>query len=142
VQTWTDKALVIAETEGKGDRRKYDVLQCIEIGIIATLSEITIPLKIIKKIMDDLRIGTPLTLRQALGSKRAYMIVRWYKSGNFGVSCVTNEHYGPRSGIDKTDKRTFEEFWVDTTVPSDGEFSKSIIVDLSYIRDEVISRMK
>jgi DNA-binding transcriptional MerR regulator len=143
VQTWTDKGLLIAETEGKGDRRKYDALQCIEIGIIATLSEITLPLKIIKKIMDDLRNkGNPLTLKQALGSKRAYIIIRWYKSGNLGVTCVTNRHYGPRSGIDRSDKRTFKEFWIDTTIPEDGQFVKSVIVDLGYIRDEVINKMK
>ena len=140
IQAWTTEGLLLTDTYGKGQKRQYDVLDCIEIGVIATLSEISISRKIIKKIMSELREGTPLTLKQALGSKNAYMVVRWYKSGNWGVACVTDKDYGPRSGIDK--KRDFKQWWLDATIPEDGEFVKSIIVDLGYIRDEVIAKMK
>jgi len=149
IQAWTTEKLLITDKYGRGQRRRYDVLDCIEIGIIATLTEIQIPRRIIKYIMAQLRKGTPLTLKQALGSNRAYMIIRWYRSGvryyrsgGYGVSCVNDKHYGIRSGIDRNEKRTFKEYWMDTTIPEDGEFIKSIIVDLNYIRNEVISKMK
>lgn len=143
IQAWTTEKLLITDKYGRGQRRRYDVLDCIEIGIIATLAEIQIPRRIIRNIMDELRSGTPLTLKEALGSKRAYMIMRWYRSGGYGVSCVNDKYYGPRSGVYKDDdKIDFKQYWLDTTIPEDGEFKKSIIVDLAYIRDEVISKMK
>ena len=58
VQYWTERGLVIpdiADTTGTGSKRLYSVLNCIEIGIINSLTESRFHLKFIKKIMTYLR---------------------------------------------------------------------------------------
>jgi hypothetical protein len=55
VQLWTEKGLIIpgiADTTGTGERRRYSVLNCIEIGIIKALADLRISFKIIKQVMD------------------------------------------------------------------------------------------
>ena len=140
VQAWTEKDLIKSKTTGSGDRRHYTVFHCIEIGLIKALAQDRQSVKVIKKIMNGIRKGTPLTLTEALGYDDAFLIVRFYALDNIGVTCVSREVYGPRSGFEGK-KRTFEQFWQDTTIPKDPEHSKTLIVDLSYIAKKVLRKM-
>lgn len=140
VQAWTERGLVISETTGTGDRRRYTVLNCIEIGVIASLAEDRVSFKVIDQAMREIRIGTPLTLEQALGDNRAFLIIRFYESQEVGVSCVSNERFGPRSGIEG-EKRDFKTYWVDTTVPKDKQHIKTHVIDLSYIKRKMLEQM-
>jgi len=58
VQSWTEKGLVIpdiAESTGTGSKRLYSVFNCIEIGIIKSLTNSRLSLKLINEIMETLR---------------------------------------------------------------------------------------
>jgi len=140
VQAWTERGLVFSETTGTGDRRRYTVFNCIEIGVIAALASDRLSFKAIDQIMSELRKATPLTLEEALADNRAFLIIRFYESQKVGVTCVSDERYGPRSGI-KGEKRDFKTFWVDTTVPEDPEHVKTLVVDLSYIAKNILAQM-
>ena len=144
VQAWTDAGLIIpaTPTSGTGDRRKYSVLNCIEIGIIRSLSRDRLSFPVITQVMEALRTGSPLTLEQVLSYDQAYMILRFYKSGNVGATVVSNKPgtFGPRSGV-KGEKRSFQSFWVNTTIPEDGDHVKTLIVDLKFISSEVLKEM-
>lgn len=153
VQVWTEKKLVFSsekKTTGTGVRREYTVLDCIEIGIVKSLSSVRLPIPYIKKVMDDLRKGTPLTLKQALGYKKAFLIIRFYASNGdeyYGASCVSNEKYGPRKAkLDKNgniigEERSFEQYWQDATTPMDKKFAKTLIVDLKHIERRVVNAL-
>jgi DNA-binding transcriptional MerR regulator len=140
VQAWTERGLIVSETTGTGDRRRYTVLNCIEVGVIASLAEDRVSFKIIDQVMCELRKGTPLTLEQALGDNRAFLIIRFYESQKIGVTCVSNERFGPRSGFGG-EKRDFKTFWVDTTVPEDEQHIKTLVIDLSYIQRKIVGQM-
>jgi len=92
--------------------------------------------------MEALRTGSPLTLEQVLSYDEAYMILRFYKNGNVGAMVVSNKPgtFGPRSGVEG-EKRSFQNFWVDTTIPEDGDHVKTLIVDLKFISSEVLKEM-
>jgi len=141
VQTWTEKGLIESETTGTGDRRRYTVLNCIEIGIIAALAKDRVSFDVISQVMKALRKRSPLTLKQSLADERAFLIIRYYVSGNQGISCVSDTRYGPPSGI-KGEQREFERFWRDTTIPADREHQKTLVMNLSYIARNVEDKIK
>ncbi len=141
VQAWTEKDLIKSETTGTGDRRRYTILNCIEIGIIAALAKDKVSFDVISQVMKALQKRSPLTLQQALADERAFLIIRYYESGKQGVSCVSEKRYGPRSGIEG-EKRTFEEFWNDTTIPKDKEHQKTLVLNLSHIARLIEQKIK
>ena len=57
VKAWTDAEIIkpVRGTTGTGDRRKYSVMNCIEIGIAKAMSDKRVALKHIKKSMQALR---------------------------------------------------------------------------------------
>jgi len=58
VQSWTEKGIVtpdIADTTGTGSKRLYSVRNCIEIGIIKSLTENRLSLTIAAKIIEYLK---------------------------------------------------------------------------------------
>lgn len=143
VQIWTEKNLILSRTTGTGDRRRYTVLNCIEIGLVKSLAGNRVSFKLIPQIMKDLRKGTPLSLKQALGYEQAFLIVRFYKSGNIGIRCVSPEVYGTKDKIESKDELTFEEYWHRATIPEDKkhEHEKTFIINLKYIAQKVLEEM-
>ena len=58
VQYWTERNLItpeIADTTGTGSKRLYSTFNCIEIGIIKSLADSRLPIKLIRSIMTFLR---------------------------------------------------------------------------------------
>jgi DNA-binding transcriptional MerR regulator len=52
---WAERELILADTTGTGDRRRFTALQIVEIALIQKLSKLGMPLKRIKSVMDYLR---------------------------------------------------------------------------------------
>ncbi len=68
VQSWVEKGLLvpaISDTKGTGDKRLFNIWNCIEIGIIKTLADGRVSIKLIKEIMDFLRVefNVPLSFQ-------------------------------------------------------------------------------
>lgn len=58
VQSWTEKGIItpdIADTTGTGSKRLYSVRNCIEIGIVKSLTENRLALNIVAQIIEYLR---------------------------------------------------------------------------------------
>ena len=55
ISSWCEKGVLVSPTAGRGDRRRFSVLQLVEIGIIRKLSEAGIPLATIKDVMGFIR---------------------------------------------------------------------------------------
>ena len=143
VQKWTDDNLIIppsGEPNGTGDRRQYSVLNCIEIGIIKSLAKDRVSFRVISEVMKTLREGRPLTFEEALADDKAFLIIRFYEPDKHEISCVSNEHWGSQAGIEN-ETRDFQTFWIDTTIPKDDQFQKSMVVDLSYIARKILDKM-
>jgi DNA-binding transcriptional MerR regulator len=136
VQTWTEKGLIkpYADTTGTGQRRKYDILNCIEIGIVEALARERLGLKLIRRIMDFLRsqLRDSGALLWLLEKDEAYLIVRM-RDGEYDF-VLGADRRGPSDYLSITVRD-----WRQLSIPKGYE--KAITINLSYIRDRVLDKM-
>ena len=74
VQHWTEKGLVVSETTGTGDRRKYSILNCVEIGLIKRMADDRLSFKYIAQVMDFFR--TFKMMIPALEKEFSFLVIR------------------------------------------------------------------
>lgn len=132
VQAWTDKGYVIStETTGTGDRRKYSIMDCVEIGVIKKMSDDRIPVKSIVKVMKNLRDKTQFFLAYDY----AYIIVR---EGKTNIPNVTIVPIMTIDGRVKTDQKTLENWYANTAQTA---FERVLIYDLTKIAARVLKEI-
>ena len=141
VQSWVEKGLLtpdIADTTGTGSKRLFSVWNCIEIGIIKSLADSRISMKlikeIIKEIMDFLRTkwnipdglsvpaGETTPLKLLVKGERAKLIVRLSDKPSFRFVSSDNP----------------KEFQKDFDKILEG-YDTALIVNIKNIADRVIS---
>ena len=139
IQQWTKKGWVPSPIAGTGKVRRYDVLDCVKMFLIKSLAAEGISRETIENVMNSTERGSPLTIKEALGHGRAYLILKYYASKRVVATCVRYDIYGRWNGKLGGDgkiigeKRLFEAFWEDTTIPSDKGHIRTFVVNLGYI---------
>ena len=76
---WAERGLVVADTTGTGDKRRFTALQVVEIACIQRLSKLGLSLKKIKGVMDYLRSGHKL--RKYLHYDHLWIIIPIFPEG-------------------------------------------------------------
>ncbi len=133
VQAWTETGLIVARTRGTGDRRRYSVLSCIEIGIVKSLGKERLSSKVVGEIMSFLRKYNPSNLERLLAEEEGYLVIKLDGTGRIAPFI-----YGHSK--DKGDNRSLMKYWRLITMPTDCE--KVLVVNITRIAKQVLSNMK
>ena len=140
VQAWTEKGLVGSTgTTGSGKRRRYSVLNCVEIAIVQSLAQDRLSIKLIGIIMEKLRQGCPLTLKKTLELEYpSYLVVLFPCTMdipvlNPKVYCISRVSYGCES---KSLTR-FRRYWAAISVPN----SKTLALNLTCVSSKAIKKI-
>jgi DNA-binding transcriptional MerR regulator len=132
VQAWTEAGLIIADTKGTGDRRRYSVLNCVEIGIVKSLRREQLGLPVAREIMDYLRKFKPSNLERLLAEAQGYLVIRFHETGR-----ITPHVYGYAK--DKAGNKSLMQYWRLITMPTDCE--KVLVVNITRIAKKVLSKI-
>lgn len=137
VQSWTERKLIvpdIADTSGTGSKRRYSVRNCIEIGIVKSLSENRLALKMVGQMMEHLKSkaekgrskATSLKIDEVLVARAGYMMVRIHLDEVVGFATHVS-HF--------VSHQTFD-------VALHPEWDKMLIVDIKRIAERVVGRIE
>lgn len=137
VQLWTERRALtpdISDTDGSGDRRQYSVLNCIEIGIIRSLSNNRVPFGLIKVIMKELR--KEGDLEKFMDEDRGFLAIQFdrdgtLKKGRYAVDMCSDNVKLDGSFIDE---------WFRATAPEPSE--QILIININRIARSVLSNME
>ena len=143
VQSWTEKGLLIADTTGTGDRRKYTALNCIEIGIIKSLVDSRISLDVVSRAMKMLRTKQPTkhgrrpTLEILLAEDEGFLFVDIPKSKRdkpsyFAYSIEDEETF--------RDSVSLRDDWFKHSGPADCD--KTLTININRIARRIVQNMK
>ena len=132
VQAWTEAALIIAKTKGTGDRRRYSGLNCIEIGIVKSVTRERLDFRIAREIMAFLRKYRPSNLQRLLEEEQGDLVIRLDGKGSF-----TPHAYGYSK--DHENNRSLMQYWRLITMPNDCE--KTLIINVTRVARHVLTNM-
>ena len=134
VQSWSEKGLLSAAedtTGGTGNRRKYNVWNCIQIAIIKALADGRVRLETIAGIMNDLDSNAPGGLPFYLSYEKSYLIIQFSTDQSFNV---LYDYFN--SDID--DSKKIDMY----NMTYNSEIEKTIVLDLKQITRKVLSQVK
>ena len=137
VQSWAERELIvpdIANTSGTGSKRRYSLRNCIEIGIVKSLSENRLALKKVDQMMKHLKSKavngrsktTSLKMDEVLAARAGYMMVRTHLDEVVGFA-IHVSHF--------VSHQTFD-------VASHPEWDEMLIVDIKRIAERVVERVE
>ncbi len=143
VQAWTERKLLDVPSGGTGDQREYSLLDCIEIGIIKSLTAERLALNTIKLIMDALHFpyqkhGKGDVRGKFLLSEEACIVVRFGTGKIEGVSLIDNFESVPKPHQNGFD--SFREYWQWATLPTE-DTEKVLVVNVAKIARGVLSKI-
>jgi DNA-binding transcriptional MerR regulator len=154
VQEWTKRGLLtpaVADTTGTGIRRKYDVINCIEIAIIDTVVRFGFSLKIIDNIMFFLRLGEERNnLLWLLGMKHSFLVMktdRVYRGFMFFLGSKSKEEELPTKAsffFDEPDKETLDDeaYFIERSEFYEASFYDSVFsINLTRIKDLILAEI-
>lgn len=133
VQAWTEAGLVLADTRGTGDRRRYSVMGCIEIAIIKALRDAGLDLSLIGHIMHFLRKYRPSNLERLLADEEGFLVVKMGQKGRITPQVVTHAKA-------RQDNLSVLKYWKQLTLPRDCD--QVLVVNITRIANRILSRIK
>ncbi len=155
VQAWTEKGLLKVPSAGTGDRRRYSVMNCIEIGIIKSLTSERLSLELIADIMSTLhgntrseKLGIAVRtwgeIRDELGKPIEDVTVLDYTLAREN-SCLLVEFYpnGERRHriLIFRKKKVAKDTWAYLASPQNQDFEKLLIINIYKIAQKVVQQM-
>ena len=138
VQFWTKKGVItpnIEDTTGPGIHRKYDTLNCIEVGITDSMAKNRVPLEIIKECIKF--------LRTAEISESGPRVGKWYELEKYSDLLPYTQslviHFNDTEDTKKPLKHKIELSRV--AAVARPEYDKTLIVNIVRIAKKVISKI-
>jgi len=137
VQSWSERGLIIpdiADTSGTGTKRRYGICNCIEIGIVKSLTENRLALKIVGQIMAHLKSKAgrgrskkaSSKLDGVLSARAGYLIVRIHLDDVVGFT-VHVSHFVSHQNFD---------------ISARPRWDKILIIDIKRIAESVVERVE
>ena len=133
VQKWTEDGLVVlsAAPLGTGDRRKYSILNCLEIAIVRRLAKDRVSFKEISQVMEFLRID--FVLIPALQWDFAFLVIKEKAGDDKKEFILTKTQKDGESSISYLKK-----WYIDTTPK---KIEKLLIYNISIIVEKVLKKI-
>jgi len=133
VQAWTEAGLVLADTRGTGDRRRYSVMGCIEIGIIKALRHAGLDFGLIGQVMRFLRKYRPNNLERLLAVDEGFLVVKVGQKGRVTPHVVAHAKT-------REDNLSILKYWRLLTMPR--ECDQVLVINVTRIAYRVLSQIK
>lgn len=130
VQARTEDGCIVPAKDtrtGTGDRRSYSILNCIELGIIKSLSDRRVSLKRVKGVMNHLRRDS--RLERLLAHDRAYLVLQLESDPRVSAPQISFMAYG-------RDEELNLQGWRYSTEP--GNVDSVLIVNVGRIAKRVL----
>jgi DNA-binding transcriptional MerR regulator len=141
VQRWTELGLLKVPTSGTGDRRKYTVLNCIEIGILKSLSNERMWTFLMKGLMETLRETRRFRdNKPPLQTKKTHL-EEYLEKGSGFVHLIFSIN-GLMNFSVQDQARSYQFYEGIYTGEPYGEIEKILIINLVSIAKKVLEAMK
>lgn len=127
VQNWTDQGLIVSETTGTGDRRRYSPLNIVELAIIKRLADDRTPFKHVAQIMGHLR---KVDLKKRLKYDFSYLVVK----------AIPGKDKLNIYGQDFNKGEENREWWFNATASKNSE--KVTVYNLGIIAERILRAIK